>query len=123
MGTVVVDEESRGGTGARDGAAADSSTRNVGHLTTSRILHQKPPVNQPQSIKMSAWRSQFSFNKYLTITSRATQKALKEEFKAKSASRSETNLRYQSWESGKAGEQTWVKSQEEHSEGKAATLG
>jgi hypothetical protein len=30
MGTVVEDEESRGGTGARDGAAADSSTRNVG---------------------------------------------------------------------------------------------
>lgn len=29
MGTVVEDEESRGGTGARDGAAADSSTRNV----------------------------------------------------------------------------------------------
>ncbi|PLW33855.1 hypothetical protein PCANC_15050 [Puccinia coronata f. sp. avenae] len=62
---------------------------------------------------MSSWRAHFGFNKYLSITSRATQKALKEEFKLKTAGRSETNLRYQNWEAGKAGEQTWVKSQEE----------
>ncbi|EFP80680.1 hypothetical protein PGT21_008393 [Puccinia graminis f. sp. tritici] len=63
---------------------------------------------------MSSWRAHFGFNKYLGITSRATQKALKEEYKVKIAGRSDTNLRYQNWEAGKAGEQTWVKAQEEH---------
>ncbi|KAH9440992.1 hypothetical protein MJO28_016043 [Puccinia striiformis f. sp. tritici] len=67
---------------------------------------------------MSSWRAHFGFNKYLSITSRATQKALKEEHKVKLGGRSETNLRYQNWEAGKAGEQTWVKAQEEQQDAK-----
>ncbi|KAH9810556.1 hypothetical protein DFH28DRAFT_489295 [Melampsora americana] len=70
---------------------------------------------------MSAWRAHFGFNKYLTITARATQRALKEEFKGKAETRARTNLRYQTWEAGKAGEQTWVKAQEETDPSKSAT--
>ncbi|KAG0151095.1 hypothetical protein CROQUDRAFT_37308, partial [Cronartium quercuum f. sp. fusiforme G11] len=61
------------------------------------------------------------FNKYLSITIRATHRALKDDFKSKAATRSRTNLRYQTWEAGKAGEQTWVKAQEEHEPSKPAT--
>ncbi|MBW0490377.1 hypothetical protein O181_030092 [Austropuccinia psidii MF-1] len=70
---------------------------------------------------MSSWRAHFGFNKHLSIASRATQRALKDDVKATIGARSESNLRYQHWESGKAGEQTWVKPQEAHDSSKTPT--
>jgi hypothetical protein len=62
MGTVVEDEESRGGTGARDGAAADSSTRNVGkkklpdYYSTRCFVLSAIPAGDEVSLMMSPKR-------------------------------------------------------------------
>ncbi|CAH7667875.1 hypothetical protein BY996DRAFT_6694143 [Phakopsora pachyrhizi] len=70
---------------------------------------------------MSSWRAHFGYNKYLSITSRATQRALKDDFKSKIESRSSSNLRYQTWEAGKPGEQVWIKAQEDQDANKSSS--
>ncbi|KAK9896054.1 hypothetical protein P389DRAFT_144429 [Cystobasidium minutum MCA 4210] len=51
-----------------------------------------------------------SFNKYISIAGRATVQALKEEPRVNAERRiTEMGLRYQTWQNGKASEQTYVK--------------
>ncbi|GAA95626.1 hypothetical protein E5Q_02281 [Mixia osmundae IAM 14324] len=54
-------------------------------------------------------RGTLSFNKWISITARATRQALKEDARVKAERRGDISLRYQEWKAGKAGEQTWVK--------------
>ncbi|GAA95625.1 uncharacterized protein L969DRAFT_92755 [Mixia osmundae IAM 14324] len=50
-------------------------------------------------------RGTLSFNKWISITARATRQALKEDARVKAERRGDISLRYQEWKAGKAGEQ------------------
>ncbi|KAF9505848.1 hypothetical protein BS47DRAFT_1334123 [Hydnum rufescens UP504] len=58
---------------------------------------------------MSAyWRPFFSFNKYSQISARALRNSLKESERLAAEKRGLTGLRYQKWEGGQGGQQTWI---------------
>ncbi|KAK0551674.1 hypothetical protein OC846_002895 [Tilletia horrida] len=50
----------------------------------------------------AAWRAHFTFNRYASITARATRNVLKEEERVKASRRDEMALRFQEWKEGKA---------------------
>ncbi|KAF8329844.1 mitochondrial ATP synthase epsilon chain-domain-containing protein [Cantharellus anzutake] len=56
----------------------------------------------------SFWRAHFTFNKYSQIAAQALRNSLKESERVAAERRGLTALKYQKWENGKGGEQTWV---------------
>lgn len=54
------------------------------------------------------WRTNFSYNKFSQIAARALRQSLKEGERVKAEKRGITNVRFQKWENGKAGEQVWL---------------
>jgi len=54
------------------------------------------------------WRSHFTYNKYSQIAARALRQSLKESERLKAEKRGLTAVRYQHWENGKGGEQTYL---------------
>ncbi|ORY27741.1 mitochondrial ATP synthase epsilon chain-domain-containing protein [Naematelia encephala] len=58
---------------------------------------------------MSAtWREFMSWNKYTQIASRALRQALTETDRVAAEKRAQIGVRYQIWENGQAGENTYV---------------
>ncbi|KIY66330.1 hypothetical protein CYLTODRAFT_491574 [Cylindrobasidium torrendii FP15055 ss-10] len=57
---------------------------------------------------MSNWRSVFTYNKYSQIAARALRSSLKEEKRLLAEKRGVTQLKYQKWESGVGGTQTFL---------------
>ncbi|WVQ84144.1 hypothetical protein IAT38_006291 [Cryptococcus sp. DSM 104549] len=56
----------------------------------------------------STWREFMSWNKYTQIASRALRQALSEGDRVAAEKRAAIGVRYQLWENGKGGEQTYV---------------
>ncbi|OSD08410.1 hypothetical protein PYCCODRAFT_1429476 [Trametes coccinea BRFM310] len=56
----------------------------------------------------ATWRNVFTFNKYSQIAARAFRASLKEEERVVAEKRGVTMLRYQKWENGQGGPQTYL---------------
>ncbi|KAI0636531.1 mitochondrial ATP synthase epsilon chain-domain-containing protein [Trametes polyzona] len=56
----------------------------------------------------ATWRNVFTFNKYSQIAARALRSSLKEEERVAAEKRGLTILRYQRWENGQGGPQTYL---------------
>ncbi|KAH9852774.1 mitochondrial ATP synthase epsilon chain-domain-containing protein [Lenzites betulinus] len=56
----------------------------------------------------ATWRNVFTFNKYSQIVARAVRSSLKEEERVAAEKRGLTLLRYQRWENGQGGPQTYL---------------
>lgn len=67
--------------------------------------HRRPSqtARRRQLINLTTGRTN-SFNKYLSIGARATRQSLKEDVRVKIDQRVQSNLRYQEWQDGKAGD-------------------
>ncbi|KAL9935244.1 hypothetical protein V8E36_005592 [Tilletia maclaganii] len=59
----------------------------------------------------AAWRAHFTFNRYASISARATRNALKEEERTKASRRDAMALRFQEWKDGKASDAAPVEAQ------------
>ncbi|KAI0807865.1 mitochondrial ATP synthase epsilon chain-domain-containing protein, partial [Fomes fomentarius] len=56
----------------------------------------------------ATWRNVFTYNKYTQIAARALRASLKEEERVAAEKRGLTVLRYQHWEKGQGGPQTFL---------------
>ncbi|KAI0647497.1 mitochondrial ATP synthase epsilon chain-domain-containing protein [Trametes meyenii] len=56
----------------------------------------------------ATWRNVFTYNKYTQIAARALRSSLKEEERVAAEKRGLTILRYQRWENGQGGQQTYL---------------
>ncbi|KAM5538099.1 hypothetical protein V8D89_008296 [Ganoderma adspersum] len=56
----------------------------------------------------ATWRNVFTYNKYTQIAARALRASLKEEERVAAEKRGLTVLRYQRWENGQGGQQTFL---------------
>ncbi|EIW60414.1 uncharacterized protein TRAVEDRAFT_118897 [Trametes versicolor FP-101664 SS1] len=56
----------------------------------------------------ATWRNVFTYNKYTQIAARALRSSLKEEERVIAEKRGLTLLRYQRWENGHGGPQTFL---------------
>ncbi|KAI0723795.1 mitochondrial ATP synthase epsilon chain-domain-containing protein [Cerioporus squamosus] len=56
----------------------------------------------------ATWRNVFTYNKYTQIAARALRASLKEEERVVAEKRGLTALRYQRWENGQGGPQTYL---------------
>ncbi|KAI0729885.1 mitochondrial ATP synthase epsilon chain-domain-containing protein [Fomitopsis betulina] len=65
------------------------------------------------------WRNVFTFNKYTQIAARAVRQSLKESERVAAEKRGLTILRYQHWENGVGGTQTFLVPPEEAKKGGA----
>ncbi|EPS95455.1 hypothetical protein FOMPIDRAFT_1132389 [Fomitopsis schrenkii] len=61
----------------------------------------------------ATWRNVFTFNKYTQIAARAVRQSLKESERVAAEKRGLTILRYQHWENGVGGAQTFLVPPEE----------
>ncbi|PVG02905.1 hypothetical protein CPB86DRAFT_724276 [Serendipita vermifera] len=65
-------------------------------------------------IPPSVWSSHFSYNHFSQVCARALRNAMKEQARLAAEKRGVTTLRYQKWENGKGGQQTYLNPQSEH---------
>ncbi|KAJ3548002.1 hypothetical protein NMY22_g1432 [Coprinellus aureogranulatus] len=55
----------------------------------------------------AAWRNVFTYNKYAQITARALRSSLKDDLRVAAEKRGQTSVRYQQWQDGKGGAQSY----------------